>query len=176
MHGWLGSPKTLPSELYCQTLAPALTVILIYHLESRWLATHISLGLSWPLTKKPPFGSGNRHLLSPRCKYPASKERERGRGGGMQMMPWFRSRRGVGWSWAGAGNKGPFKKSGWVSFLLDNSWRFHVMMDELKFKGKLPLKFEPNFYDMFRPNAPSVTNFDLMRSFWPFLLEGFIRE
>ena len=27
--------------------------------------TPISLGLSWPLTKKPPFGSGDRHLLSP---------------------------------------------------------------------------------------------------------------
>ena len=41
----------------------------------------------------------------------------------MQMMPWFRSRRGVGWSWAGAGNKGakgPFRIVGWV-ILLDNS-------------------------------------------------------
>ena len=28
--------------------------------------TPISLGLSWPLTKTPPFGSGDRHLLSPR--------------------------------------------------------------------------------------------------------------
>ena len=136
MHAWLGSRKTIPSELYCQTLAPTLTVILIYHLEGRWLATPISLGLSWPLTKK-------RHLLgvetaiyfhhgvnissTPAPQIFLSKERERGRGGGMQMMPWFRSRRGVGWSWAGAGNKakGPFRIVGWV-ILLDNSWWFHV--------------------------------------------------
>jgi len=30
------------------------------------ITTPIGLGLSWPLTKKsPPFGSGDRHLLSP---------------------------------------------------------------------------------------------------------------
>ena len=30
---------------------------IIFQLESRWSATPISLGLSWSLTKKPPFGS-----------------------------------------------------------------------------------------------------------------------
>ena len=35
--------------------------------KDRWLATPISLGLSWPLTKNPPFGSGNSHLLSLWC-------------------------------------------------------------------------------------------------------------
>ena len=39
----------------------------VYHLKTDpWLATTISLGLSWPLTK-PPFGSGKRHLFSPQC-------------------------------------------------------------------------------------------------------------
>ena len=36
----------------------------LHRSESRWLATPISLGLSWPLTFSPPFGSGDRHRLS----------------------------------------------------------------------------------------------------------------
>ena len=40
----------------------------VYHLESRWLATPIGLGLSWPLTKNPPLGVAS-HLLSLWCTY-----------------------------------------------------------------------------------------------------------
>ncbi len=42
---------------------------MLYHLERIHGPTPISLALSWPLTKKQPFGSGDRHLLSLRCSW-----------------------------------------------------------------------------------------------------------
>ena len=41
----------------------------LYHLESRWLATPISLCLSWPLTNRHLLEVAS-HLLSPWCRYP----------------------------------------------------------------------------------------------------------
>ena len=42
----------------------------LYHLEISWLATPISLGLSWPRKLvATELGSGNRHRLSLRCIY-----------------------------------------------------------------------------------------------------------
>ena len=39
----------------------------LYHLESRWLATPMSLGLSWPPYKSLPFGSDYSHRFSRRA-------------------------------------------------------------------------------------------------------------